>query len=176
MKTSVALIGFMGAGKSAAGRLLAERLGKQFVETDALIETQAGKQVPMIFEEQGEIAFREMEIEVIKEIAARDNQVIACGGGVVLNKINIDRLKLKAVIVWLAASPVAILKRTRLNGEERPVLKQVNSLDELRKLVQFRQPYYEHAADLKVDTSRLTIPGAVEQIIKKIEDYADYVI
>jgi shikimate kinase len=127
----------------------------------------------LIFKEQGEIVFREMEIEVIKEIAARDNQVIACGGGVVLNIINIDRLKLKAVIIWLAVSPGAILKRTKLNGEQRPVLKQVKNLDELRGLVHLRKTFYERAADLKVDTSRLSIPETVEQIIKKIEDNAD---
>jgi shikimate kinase len=175
MKTSIALIGFMGAGKSAVGGVLAERLGKQFVETDSMIEKKAGKPVPAIFKEQGEIAFREMEIEVIKEISGRDHQVIACGGGVVLNKINIDRLKLKALVVWLTASPSVILKRTGLNGEERPVLKQVNNLDELNRLIQFRKPFYQRAADLKVDTSRLDIPATVEQIIKKMENHADSV-
>jgi shikimate kinase len=174
MKTSIALIGFMGAGKSVVGEALAERLGKQFVETDSLIEKKAGKPVPAIFKEQGEIAFREMEIEVIKGIAESDHQVIACGGGVVLNKINIDRLKLKALVVWLTASPSIILKRTGLNGEERPVLKQVNNLDELNQLIKFRKPYYERAADLKVDTFRLDIPATVEQLIKKIKNNADY--
>ena len=78
---------------------------------DSLIDEKAGKSIPRIFQEDGEIAFREMEIEVIKEIASRKNQVIDCGGGVVLNKINIDRLKQNAVIVWLTASPSDILKR-----------------------------------------------------------------
>ncbi len=65
----------------------------------------AGKSIPQIFQEDGEIAFRELEIEVIKEIASKENLVIDCGGGVVLNKINIDRLKQNAIIVWLTASP-----------------------------------------------------------------------
>jgi len=173
MKDSIALIGFMGTGKSVCGAVLAERLGKQFTETDALVELKAGKPIPLIFKEQGEIAFREMEIDVIREIAGRENQVIACGGGVVLNLINIDRLRLKSIIVWLTANPSIIIRRTALNGEERPVLKQVKSLNDLRSLMQFRKPFYERAADFKVDTSRLNIQETVNQIIEKIENNAD---
>lgn len=173
MKTNIALIGFMGAGKSAVGAALAEKLGKQFIETDALIEKKAGQPVPVIFEEKGEIAFREIEIEVIKEVAGKDNQVIACGGGVVLNRINVDRLKLKAVVVWLAVTPAAVLRRTGLDGEARPVLKQVKNLDELRGLIKFRQPLYALAADIRIDTSRLSIQATVEQIIQMTEEYAD---
>jgi hypothetical protein len=87
MKTSVALIGFMGTGKSAVGAVLAERLGKKFIEVDYLIEQKGGKPIPQIFEDEGEITFRELEIETIKQIAGRSNQVIACGGGAVLNRI-----------------------------------------------------------------------------------------
>lgn len=170
MKTSIALIGFMGVGKSAAGALLAERSGKKFVETDSLIERKAGKSIPRIFQEEGEITFREWEIEAIKEIAGLDNQVIACGGGAVLNRINIDRLKSNAVIVWLTAAPRIILQRTQLNGEARPVLKTISSLEDLRSLVRFRQPFYERAADLKVDTSRLDLDETVERIIKAVQD------
>ena len=123
MKSNVALIGFMGVGKSAVGKALAERLGKKYVEVDSLIVQKAGKSITQIFQEEGEIAFRELEIEVIKEIALKKNQVIDCGGGVVLNKINIDRLKQNAVIIWLTASPEVILKRTTLDGDVRPLLK-----------------------------------------------------
>jgi shikimate kinase len=171
MKTNIALTGFMGSGKSAAGILVAEKLGKQFVETDYLIEMRCGKTIPQIFQEQGEISFREMEIEVIKEIAGKDNQVIACGGGVVLNSINIDRLKQNAVVIWLTASAGTISRRTGLNGELRPVLKQVKSLKELRDLMQYRKPFYVKAADLKVDTSRLNIHEVAEQIIEAVKKY-----
>ncbi len=168
MSTNIALIGFMGVGKSAAGVLVAERTRKQFVETDSLIEKEAGKSISRIFQEDGEIAFRELEIKVIKEIANREDQVIACGGGVVLNRINIDRLKQNSVIVWLTASPRYILKRTQLDGNVRPVLKKVGNLDELRSLVRFRKPYYERSADLKVDTSRLDVNETVEEILRSI--------
>ncbi len=80
MKTNIALIGFMGTGKTAAGKVLAKKLSKKFVETDALIEQASGKSIPEIFQQDGEVAFRELEIGVIKEVAQKKNQVITCGG------------------------------------------------------------------------------------------------
>jgi len=85
MKTNIALIGFMGTGKTTIGRTLARKLSKTFVEIDALIEQKAGKSIADIFKDDGEIAFRQLEIDITREIAARENQVIACGGGIVLN-------------------------------------------------------------------------------------------
>ena len=77
MKTSIALIGFMGTGKTGVGKALAEKLGKEFFELDPLIEKKAGKTIPAIFKKDGEIAFRELEIEVIKEVSKERNAVIA---------------------------------------------------------------------------------------------------
>jgi len=111
MKSSIALIGFMGVGKTAVGKVLAKRLNKEFVELDYLIEQKAGKPISEIFEQDGEVAFRELEIKVTKEVAKNKNQIIACGVGIVLNKINIDRLKRDSIIVYLTASPRVILKR-----------------------------------------------------------------
>ena len=81
MKTSIALIGFMGTGKTVVGKALAEKLGREFVELDTLIEQKAGKPISEIFQQDGEVAFRELEIEVTKEVSENKNQVIACGGG-----------------------------------------------------------------------------------------------
>src|SRR4030042_154772 len=122
MKTSIALIGFMGTGKTATGKALARELGKDFIELDAVIEKKAGKSIPDLFREDGEICFRELEIEVTKETAAKKNAVIACGGGIVLNTINIFRLKQECVIVCLTASPEVILKRTSGDKGGRPLL------------------------------------------------------
>jgi len=102
METNIALIGFMGTGKTAVGQLLAKKLGSRFFELDLLIEQKAGKSIPDIFQQDGETAFRELEIEVTKEISKDKNLVIACGGGIVLNKINIitintSRLDIDAV-------------------------------------------------------------------------------
>ena len=174
MKTSVALIGFMGVGKSAAGKILAERLGKKLVETDALIAQKAGKSIPQIFREDGEIAFRELEIEVIKEIAAGKNQVIDCGGGAVLNKINIDRLKQNAVIIWLTASPEVIAKRTHLNADGRPLMQGKNTVTDVQKLLQAREPFYKAAADIIIDSSDLNIASLIQNITEKLRQNADF--
>jgi shikimate kinase len=170
MKTNIALIGFMGTGKTAVGKALAERLDKKFIELDPLIERKAGKTIPEIFSQDGEIAFRELEIEVAKEVAQGKNQVIACGGGVVLNKINIDRLRKESLIVYLTASPKIILERTSNDAEERPLLKVASPRLTIQELLRFRKPFYERAADIKIDTSKLDINAVVEQIITKIKE------
>ena len=169
MKSNIALIGFMGAGKTAVGKALAEKLNKNFVEMDSLIEQKAGKSIPEIFQYDGEIAFRELEIEVTKEVSRGKDQVIACGGGVVLNKINIDRLKEESIIVYLTASPGAVLKRISNDAEVRPLLKVENPSSTIKELLRFRKPFYERAADIKVNTSNLDINSVVEQIIIKLK-------
>ena len=167
MKSSIALIGFMGVGKTAVGKILAKELNKEFVELDSLIERKAGKPIPEIFGQDGEVVFRELEIEVTKEVSQNKNQVIACGGGLVLNKINIDRLRKDSVIVYLTASPSVILKRVS-NGGERPVLK-INNIPTIQELLRFRKPFYERAADFQVNTSRVNINSIAGRIISKVK-------
>ena len=105
-KNSIALIGFMATGKTSVGKKLAENLGKDytFIEMDKMIVEKAGKSIPEIFTDDGEIRFREYEIAVCKEVSNYDNVIISCGGGVVLNKINIDYLKKNCYIILLEAS------------------------------------------------------------------------
>ncbi len=170
MKTSIALIGFMGTGKTAVGKALAKRLDKGFVELDSLIEQKAGKTIPEIFNQDGEVTFRELEIEVTREVAERKKTVIACGGGVVLNEINIERLRKECIIVYLTASPRVILKRTLSKENERPLLEVSNKAQRIQELLRFRKPFYERAADIKIDTSKLDISSAVEQITKKVKE------
>lgn len=171
MKTNIALIGFMGAGKTAVGRVLAEKLNKKLIELDSLIEYRAGKSIALIFQENSEIAFRELEIDVTKEVATGKNQVIACGGGVVLNKINIDRLKEESMVVYLTASPDVILQRVSADNSVRPLLKKSNKATAIKELIAFRQPLYERAADIKIDTSKLDIEAVAQQIIARLKEY-----
>ena len=169
MKTGIALIGFMGTGKTAVGEALAARLGKRFIETDTLIEKKAGRSIPDIFHQDGEIAFREMEIAIIKEIAREDNAVIACGGGVVLNKINIDRLKIKCNIINLKATPAVIAARTSGTRGDRPLLDVTDPLARIREMIDYRRPFYRRAADIEINTSRMDIDGVVRKIIRELE-------
>ena len=170
MKTNIALIGFMGTGKTAVGKALSEKLNKEFVEMDALIEQKAKKPIPDIFQQDGEVTFRELEINIAKEVAQRKNLVIACGGGIVLNKINIDRLRKESIIVYLTASPEIILRRVSGGKEIRPLLDVADPTSEIRELLKFRKPFYEQAADVQIDTSKLTITSTAEQIIDKLKE------
>ena len=170
MKTSIALIGFMGTGKTVAGKLLAAKLGKKFIETDNIIEQKAGKSIPEIFREDGEISFRELEIEATREAANEQNAVIACGGGMVLNKINIDRLKEGCIIVCMTASPQVILKRTSGDKDERPLLAVSDRAEQIKELMKFRKPYYKRSADITIDTSALDVDSVVGRIIGKVKD------
>jgi shikimate kinase len=174
MRNSIALIGFMGTGKTAVGKLLAERLHLKFIEMDSIIEHKAGKSIPQIFQQDGEIGFRELEIDVAKEIAGEQNTVIACGGGIVLNRINIDRLRTGSVMVHLTASPAVILKRTMGDSNVRPLLNVSDPVLRIKELLKFRRPLYERAADITINTSRLSLNSVVEQIINKLKEDASF--
>jgi len=172
MKTNIALIGFMGTGKTAVGKTLAKRMGREFVETDAIIEKKSGKSIPDIFQQDGEIAFREMEIGIIKEVAEKDNCVIAGGGGVVMNKINIDRLRKKCIIINLKATPPVIAERTSGDRGDRPLLAGADRLAQIKELMNYRRPFYRRAADMEIDTSKLDIKAVVDKIMKELEKNA----
>ncbi|MFC1918713.1 shikimate kinase [Chloroflexota bacterium] len=170
MKTNIALIGFMGTGKTMIGQLLAKKLGRRFIELDSLIEQRAKKSIADIFQQDGEIAFRELEIEFTKKISGEEYSVIACGGGIVLNKINIDRLREGGRIVLLTASPGVILMRTSRKKGQRPLLEVNNPAAAIDELLEFRKPFYERAADITIDTSKLDIDAVVERIIEKLKE------
>ena len=172
MKTGVALVGFMGTGKTAAGRELAAKTGREFIELDALIEEKAGRSIPEIFRDDGEIAFREMEIEATAEVARRKNAVIACGGGLVLNTINVDRLRKENVIICLTAESSVILQRTSGDTDGRPLLAVADRARQIEELLRFRRPFYERAADSTVDTTDLTIERVVTKIMEELRTNA----
>ncbi|MDP6647221.1 MAG: shikimate kinase [Dehalococcoidales bacterium] len=159
----------MGTGKSSVGQALAKRLKRRFIDLDAVIEQKANKTILEIFQCEGENGFRDLEIQVTREIALQKRTVIACGGGVALNKINIDRLQTNALIVYLVASPSVILKRTSRGQGSRPLLKVPDRVSRIGELLNFRRPFYEYAADIEINTSKLDINAVVEQIMDRLE-------
>ncbi|MHA1727587.1 MAG: shikimate kinase [Promethearchaeota archaeon] len=166
MKSNVVLIGFMGTGKTTVGKILADKLGKEFLEMDKIIEKKANKSIPEIFSEDGEIKFRELEMEVAKELSGKKDSVIAAGGGVVLNKLNIDYLKRTAEIILLKATPKDIYDRISLDGKEkRPLLNNEDPMGEIKKLLEFRKPFYEMATNTSVSTHNKTLRKITEEII-----------
>lgn len=164
----------MGTGKTAVGKVLAARLGRRLVESDAVIEKLAGKSIPDIFRQDGEITFRELEIQSIKQISRGRKQVIACGGGVVLNIINIERLRQSGVVVLLTGTPSTVLRRTKSVPGSRPLLDVPDPLARIRELMKFRRPLYQRAADITVDTSKLDVTGVADLIIEKLREYEGF--
>jgi shikimate kinase len=174
MKSNIALIGFMGTGKTAVGQVLAKRLNRQLFEVDEVIKKTAGKTISQIFNNDGEIVFRELEIEAIKKAAAMEKQIIACGGGVVLNTINIDRLRTKGVVINLTASPEIILKRIAHDKDNRPLINADWPPERIKELMKFRKPFYDRAVDITVNTSKLTIDAAADEIIDRLKKYEGF--
>jgi len=171
-KTNICLVGFMGTGKSSAGKLVAQQLGKQYIETDAIIEEKAGKSIPEIFSEDGELHFRELEIETIREAASNVDTVFSLGGGAVLNQINIMYMRQSSVIISLTARPEVIFQRISKDGKEkRPLLAKADPMQEIEKLLATRAPFYAAATDLIIETSDNEIDAIVAQIINLYDEY-----
>ena len=173
LKTSMALIGFMGTGKTAVGTELAAKLNKRFVDLDTMTERKAGRPITEIFRKEGEIAFREMEIGAVKEIAGEQNIVIACGGGTVLNWINIERLRENSRLILLTA-PVRLILRRVAKDNKRPLLNLPARGAQVSELLKLRKPFYERAADFIVDTSGLTVGEVAARIIERLKKDAGF--
>ena len=153
MKTNLILTGFMGTGKTSLGKLLADKLGRTFIDIDQKIEEDAGMTIPKIFELHGEKYFRELEKKAVAEVVTRKNLVIATGGGTVKDEENLRLLRESGVIVCLTTAPEEILKRTERRGE-RPLLDKPDDerLLEIKKLLAEREKYYSQA-DYTIDTT-----------------------
>jgi shikimate kinase / 3-dehydroquinate synthase len=162
VRPNIVLIGFMGTGKTAIGEAAAARLGYSFVDTDALIETQAGRSISQIFADDGEPAFRRLETQVVEAIAAQGGSVIATGGGVPLREENMRHLRRNGLIVALHATPEAILARLE-DGADRPLLG-VDPEGSVRRLLKEREAVYR-AADLAIETSSLPVEVAADRIV-----------
>ncbi len=161
---NIVLIGFMGTGKSSTGRLLAGRLGRQFVDIDRRIEQESGLAISEMFARHGEAYFRAKEKEMIARVARYRRAVIATGGGVVLDPANMEQLRAGGVIVCLTATVAAILERTG-RRTTRPLLARPDREEVIARLLAERAPFYA-AADFTIDTSTLSPRLAVEKIIR----------
>jgi shikimate kinase len=141
---NVALVGFMGTGKSTVGNALASMLHLRLVDTDVLIEQRAGKRITEIFAADGEARFREYESEVVRELEEMRGCVISTGGGLVVNPANMESLKKHALVVCLWASPESILARVG-HQTHRPLLQGADRLEKIKALLAVREPFYRQA-------------------------------
>lgn len=159
----VVLVGMMGTGKSTAGRALAERLRRPFLDSDAVIEERTGRTVAEIFATDGEPAFRALETQVLAEAVASDvPAVVAAAGGAVLDPVNRARIRSAGTVVWLRASPAVLAERVR-SGTHRPLLSP-DPEGVLDRLALERESLYRSVADLELDVDDLPLAVVVDRI------------
>jgi shikimate kinase len=158
----------MGTGKSTIGKAIAKRLGRPFLDTDTLIEDEAGVTISTIFAERGESQFRMLERDVIDRVCKQQQAaVVATGGGAMVNEENVQRLKESGTVICLTATPEIIFSRVRGN-EDRPLLQGDNPLEKIRDLLKARAEAYAKA-DCMIDTSRLSIEEVVDKICMNLQ-------
>ncbi len=160
---NIFLVGLMGAGKTSVGRMLAKRMGKDFLDSDAEIERATGVKIPVIFEIEGEAGFRDREEHMIEKLTALRGIVLATGGGAVQSPANRSRLRAAGRIIYLRATPEDLWQRTR-RDRNRPLLQTANPLARLRELHAARDPLYREVADLIVDTGAQSVGALTAQI------------
>ncbi|MEO6308330.1 MAG: shikimate kinase [Nitrospiraceae bacterium] len=162
---NIVLIGYRGTGKSSVGRLLAARLGRKLVSTDAEIVKRAHRTIPEIVAQDGWEYFRDLESDVCRELAGRDLLVVDTGGGAILRAQNVEVLKRNGTVFWLEASVGTITKRIGGNNQ-RPSLTGTKSfLDEIQDVLRGRTPAYQAAADHVITTDDRSINQLVEAIL-----------
>lgn len=161
-KTNLYLVGMMGAGKTTIGRKLANRLGYHFFDTDALVEQATGQKVSALFANKGEAAFREIETQVLSQLASRTNLVVATGGGIVTQQMNWSYLH-HGIVIWLDV-PIPVLL-SRLSGDTtRPLLKDVDLGTKLSDLMAKRKKLYA-MADVRMGYEGKSVGKTCDRII-----------
>ena len=165
---NIVLIGFMGAGKSVTGRYLATKLSREMISTDELIERKEGRPISTIFQESGEVYFQQAEEDVVKDIFRRENLVIDCGGGIILNRKNITRLKKNGVLIYLKTSPDVAYQRLK-HQSNRPLLNTSNPQQKIQQLLTERTPLYQQAL-YTVDTDGKTAEQVGDEILKLLSE------
>jgi shikimate kinase len=168
---SLVLIGYRATGKTTLAKLLAERLGWDWIDADVEIERRAGKSIARIFAEDGEGAFRDLEERVIADLCPRPRLVIAAGGGAPLRQSSREVMRRHGRVVWLAASAETILKRMSADATtatRRPNLTDKGPFEEIVQLLAAREPMYREAAHSRIDTEGKTPERIADEILSNL--------
>ncbi len=160
---NIYLVGFMGSGKTTVAGILAERLAKEFLEMDAVIAEREGLRIVDIFAKKGEVYFRKLERELLKELSAKEDLVISCGGGLICDKENLKRLRETGTVFCLKASALTTYERINKHTH-RPILNVDNPQEKIKQLLEERAPYYAQA-HYSIDTDNLSPEEIANRII-----------
>lgn len=167
LKAHIVLIGFMGTGKSAVSKELANLLGCKVIDTDELIEKSSGMSISKIFAQKGEVYFRNLETQVLRDLLGNKGSIISCGGGLPLRKENQEIMKKLGKTILLTAKPENIYIRIK-SDDQRPLLKNKMSVDYIENLMKKRQCEYNNAADYIISTDNKNILQICKEIILEI--------
>jgi shikimate kinase len=165
---SLVLVGLPGSGKSTVGRGLARRVGLPFIDSDHAIEQQLGCSIREYFAREGESAFRDVEQQVLAQVAGGPPCVLATGGGAVLRQANRDMLRAAGHVVYLRATPEDLWRRLR-NDTKRPLLQVADPQKQLRDLFAQRDPLYREIAEFTVETGRPSVNTLVNMVMMQLE-------
>ena len=171
------LIGYRGTGKTTVAGILARRTGRSWTDSDVQIERLAGKPIADIFRDDGEEAFRDMESQVIAQLARQDGTIVACGGGAILRPVNRRAFAQSGTVVWLQAEAETI--QTRLSADSqtaprRPDLTPSGGLPEIQQLLAEREHLYQQCADYQVNTEEKTPQQVVEEFLSIVSSDDGY--
>jgi shikimate kinase/3-dehydroquinate synthase len=167
LQGNVILVGMMGAGKTTIGKMLANYMGKTFVDSDHEIQQRTGVKIPLIFEIEGEAGFRRRETEVLQELVQAENIVLATGGGAVLSAGNRALLKQHGIVVYLSASVNELQRRTR-SDKNRPLLQAGGLHARLTELHAQRDALYRETAHIIVDSGKQGVRSLVQRLARKL--------
>jgi len=165
------LIGYRCSGKTTIGKSIAMTIDWPFVDSDLLVIKESGKSIKDIIDTEGWDAFRHMERSALKQICTDDRQVVATGGGVVLDEANIQAMKTSGMVVWLDATAETIQKRMlqdKNTGNFRPALTDKGRIEEIEGMLLKRNPYYDSASDFYIGTDDVPVSEITKRIIKKL--------
>jgi shikimate kinase len=166
----ISFVGMPGSGKSTVGKHVARHLGLPFVDTDSVIEQRIGCSIRDYFEMQGEVAFRDIEQDVVDEVTRLRGHVVATGGGAVLRDANRDALHSRTLVIYLRSTPEDLARRLR-HDTHRPLLQQggVDPLRRLRVLFDDRDPLYRRTAHFVIETGRPSVHTLVNMVLMQLE-------
>ncbi len=159
----------MGSGKSSIGRILSSLTGYAFVDTDQLLEQEAGLPIPAIFKQYGEAHFRALETAVLRRLIGRLGLIVATGGGIILSQENRTLLHEIGPVIWLDASTEHLHRRVKRS--KRPLLQTENPRHTLEALYRTREPLYHEASDIRIDSENLTHQQTADAVLAAVEKF-----
>ncbi|MDD2902833.1 MAG: shikimate kinase [Syntrophales bacterium] len=171
---NLVLIGYRATGKTAVGGRLAQALARPLVDLDAALEAEMGRTITTLVAEKGWAEFRRREKEIVARYSRMGGQVLATGGGVVLDPENVALLRKTGVVVWLQAAPNTIrerLSRDRVQEDQRPSLTGGGTLDEVEEVLKARKPLYAAAAHVVIDTTGQSLEQVAEKVMAAVRQY-----